>query len=404
VQRVTDVIVVGAGPAGSSLATRLARSGIDVLLLDRAVFPRHKPCAEYMSPGTVRLLHEIGAGPRIEAVAGARLHGFLVDAHGRSSMRGAFGVARGWCDAPEYGLGVSRAVMDAALVNLAREAGAEVREGTRVTEVVRDDGRVTGVQALTAAGPIELRAALVVGADGVAGVVGRRLNLLRLRGGMRRLSLVAHMAGIADLGEFGEMHVGRDGYCGIAPLGDGIANLAMVLRPRADIHVAGRAEECFVEMLHGFGDLGRRAADARFVRPVLRTGPLSYVARSMCGDGFVLIGDAGGFYDPFTGQGVYKALRSAALAAPVIVAALAAGDLSRSRLYPYEQARRREFRGVLAVEWLIQRFLDRPAMLRRAVRLMGRRRGMANTLVGVTGDVLPARRVLSPLFLARLAV
>jgi hypothetical protein len=73
-------------------------------------------------------------------------------------------------------------------------------------------------------------------------------------------------------------------------------------------------------------------------------------------------------------------------------------------LLPYERARRAEFRGPLAVEWLIQRFLGRPALLRRAVRLLGQRHAMADTLVGVTGDVLPARRVLSPLFLARLAV
>lgn len=399
-----DVIVVGAGPAGATLALLLARAGVSVLLLDRAAFPRHKPCAEYMSPGVVRLLHELGAGPPVEAAAGARLRGFVVDAHGRSMMCGIFGRAAGWSGAPEYGLGVSRAALDGVLVDLAREAGAEVRERVRVTDVVCTGSRVSGVRALSPDGPVELRAPLVVGADGVAGVVGRRLGMVALREDMRRFSLVAHMAGIGGLGEFGEMHVGEIGYCGLAPLGNGVANVAMVLRPRPDVHLGGRAQSFFIEMLGTFGDLGRRAAGARFVRAVLRTGPLSYDARALTGDGVALVGDAGGFYDPFTGQGVYKALRSAQLAAPVIAAALAAGDVSRSRLYPYERARREEFRGALAVEWLIQRFLGRPALLRRTVRLLGRRHAMADTLVGVTGDVLPARRVLSPAFLARLAV
>ena len=399
-----DVLVVGAGPAGSALAILLARAGVDVLLLDRAAFPRHKPCAEYLSPGVVRLLHELGAGARVEATAGARLRGFVVEAHGRTAMRGTFGRAHGWTGAPEYGLGVSRERLDAILLDLARQAGAAVRERTRVTDVLRDGATVSGVRALSPDGAVELRAPLVVGADGVAGVVGRRLGMVALREDMRRFSLVAYMAGIGGIEDFGEMHVGASGYCGVAPLGDGVANVAMVLRPRPDIHLAGRAEAFFAEMLHDFGDLGRRAAGARFVRGVLRTGPLSYRARSMTGDGVLLAGDAGGFYDPFTGQGIFKALRSAQLAAPVIIDALASGDLSRARLYPYERARRSEFHGVLTVEWLIQRFLARPALLQRAVRLLGARRSMADTLVGVTGDVLPARRVLSPWFLARLAL
>jgi geranylgeranyl reductase family protein len=401
---VTDVLIVGAGPAGASLATRLARAGLDVLVLDRAAFPRHKPCAEYVSPGTVRLLHELGAGPQVEAAAGARLHGFVVDAGGQGSMRGHFGAAPGWNGAPRYGLGISRALLDTILVTQAREAGARVQEQTRVTDVIRDSGRATGARAVTPDGPAEHRARVVVAADGVGSVVARRLGMLRLRRGMRRLSLVAHLAGMAGLGEHGEMHTGRDGYCGVAPLGNGIANVAMVLRPRPGMHLGGRADGFFMEALAQFGDLGVRAQGASIVRPVLRTGPLSVRARTMVEDGVLLAGDAGGFYDPFTGQGIFKALRSAALAAPVIVEALRRGDVSRSGLYPYEAARRAEFRGELTVEWLIQRFLGRPALFRRAVRLLGERRGMADTLVGVTGDVLPARRVLSPLFLARLAL
>jgi geranylgeranyl reductase family protein len=399
---VSDVIVVGAGPAGATLATLLARAGADVLLLDRATFPRAKPCAEYMSPGVVRLLHELGVAERIEA-AGARLRGFVVTAGG-ACMRGTFGRARGWEGAPPYGLGVTRTVMDAVLVETAREAGATVREGVRVTDVLRGGGRVVGVWARTADGPAELRAPLVVGADGVRGVVGRRLGMVALREGMRRLALVAHLAGLTGLGEFGEIHVGPAGYCGVAPLGDDLANVAMVLRPGVARLAAGRPEACFRELLAGFGDLGRRAAGARLARPVMCVGPLSYRARALVTDGALLVGDAGGFYDPFTGQGVYRALRGAQLAAPVVLDALRAGEPSRARLLPYARARRREGRGPHAVEWLVQRFLDRPALLRRAVRRLGERPAMADALVGVTGDVLPARRVLAPAYLARLVV
>jgi flavin-dependent dehydrogenase len=380
----------------------LARAGVDVLLLDRAVFPRAKPCAEYMSPGVVRVLHEIGAGPRVERAAGTRLYGFVVDAGGRGSMEARFGRAAGHAGAPDYGLGIPRRDFDAILVNLAREAGVRVCERTRVTDVVRAGGRAAGVRALAPRGPVDLAAPLIVGADGVAGVTGRRLGMLAQRRNMRRFSLIAHVQGIDGLGDLGEMHTGPAGYCGVAPLGDGVANAAMVLPAALAPQAAGRVEAFFLEMLGTFGDLGRRTERVQLAGRVLRTGPLSYRARALTADGVALIGDAGGFYDPFTGQGVYRALRSAQLAAPVLLAALRAGDTSRGRLLPYERARRREFRGGHAVEWLVQRFLGRPALLERAIRQMDRRPEMADTLLGVTGDVLPARRVLSPLFLARL--
>ncbi len=399
-----EVIVVGAGPAGATLARLLAGAGIHVLLLDRAPFPRPKPCGEYLSPGALRLLHELGAGERVEAVAGARLRGFVVHAHGRAAMRGTFGAAPGWQGAPPYGLGISRRALDAELVALAREAGAHLRTGARVTELVRADGAVIGVRALCAGREIALHARLVVGADGVAGVVGRRLGLIDPRPRLRRFALVAHVDGIGSLTDYGEMHVGPPGYCGVAPLGDGVANVAMVLPAGRAAQLGARVTDFFTETLAAFTALGPRLADARLLGPVQRTGPLAYRARRLAVDGALLVGDAAAFYDPFTGQGIHKALRSAQLAAPVVLEALRTGDTRRTRLRAYERAYRREFRAVFVVEELVQRLLGHPPLFCWAVRRLTRHPQMADTLVGVTGDALPPQHVLTPTFLLRLAV
>lgn len=399
-----DVIVVGAGPAGATLARLLAGAGVEVLLLDRATFPRPKPCGEYLSPGALRLLHEMGVGERVEAMAGARLRGFVVRAYGRTTMRGTFGAAPGWQGAPPYGLGIGRRALDAELVALAREAGACLLTATRVTEVVRGDGAVTGVRALCDGREVTLHARLVVGADGVAGVVGRRLGLIDPRPRLRRFALVAHVTGIAALTDYGEMHVGPAGYCGIAPLGAGVANVAMVLPAGRAPQIGARVADFFVETLAAFEGIGARLVDARLLGPVQRTGPLAYRARRLAVDGALLVGDAAAFYDPFTGQGIYKALRSAQLAAAVAVDALRADDVTRNRLRTYERAYRRAFRAVFAVEELVQHVLGHPAPLCRALQRLARHPQMADTLVGVTGDVLPPRRVLTPAFLLRLVM
>ena len=395
----TEVIVVGGGPAGSATALRLARAGVRVTLLERGRYPRHKPCAEYMSPGVVRELHRLGAGAAVERAARARLDGFRIVARG-TCFEGRFaGAPAGF--APRYGLGIPRAVLDEILARAAACAGVEVCEGARATDLLWDGDRVAGVRALVDGTPAILRAPLVIGADGLRSVVARRLDALERRPEMERIALVGHVGDIDGLGSYGEMHLGDGGYCGIAPLGDGIANVAMVLRDAA-ARVRGRVEACFWEVVRSLPGLAGRLDRAALTRPVLATGPLSFRARRLSAEGVLLVGDAGGFYDPFTGQGVHRALVSASLAARVALAALAAGDLSAERLRAYDHRRRAAFRGSHAVEWLVQQFIWRPALFDRAARRLAADRRMADTLVGVTGDIVPPRRVLNPWFLGRL--
>ena len=402
-----QVIVVGGGPAGAATAFHLARAGIHVTILDRAHFPRDKPCSEYMSPQASRILDEMGVLEQIERSGAAHLAGMRVHAPNGTAFQGRFADVEGFRGYRDRGLALRRTILDHLLLDRARAVGAVVCEGVRVIDLRRDsNGRVTGVDAIDERGERRtLSASIVVGADGLRSVVARRLDLAATRLAQRRVAFVTHFAGI-DMGDSGEMHVDHDGYLGLADVGGGMTNVAVVV-PRARAREASGDPAGFVDAwIRRRRHVAPRFAKAVRVTPVLATGPFASAARRAWAPGAALVGDAADFFDPFTGEGIYAALRGAELLVPRIIDALSAtapadGDAS---LGAYDRARIGEFRGKWAVERMIGVAVTFPAVMNVAARSLALRPQMAHTIVGVTGDFVPAREVLRPSFLLRLLV
>ena len=402
-----DVLVIGLGPAGAAAAIRLARLGVRVTAIDRAHFPRDKACSEYMSPEALRHLDQLGALERVERW-GATLHGARVIGPRGSELTGLFARAEGTPFRPT-GLSVPRHRLDHVLVELAREAGVTVLEGVTATglDLSRGDPMVmvrpSRPPCRLAALPPSLTARVVLGADGLRSVTARLVGR-RTRGGLRRFGFVAHVAGVRDVHRTAEMHVGEGAYVGLNDIGAGLTNVAVVASGRRATAAAGDAEGFWFETLERIPGVAGRVDRRNIVRQVMVAGPFAAWSRAVVGDGFLLLGDAADFFDPFTGEGIGAALRGAELAAPVVAAALAqSGPITERLLRPYATARRDAFRGKWAVERMIGYGMLAPALFDRAVGRLGRR-GLADTLVGVTGAILPARAVLRPGFLAAMVV
>ncbi|MEA2641808.1 MAG: hypothetical protein QOF51_3202 [Chloroflexota bacterium] len=389
-QSSADVLIAGGGPAGAATAAWLARRGVNVLVVERAAFPREKPCAEFMSPGVVDALDRLGAWEAVRSAAPAHLRGMEVhagDAHFTLSYASRQGA--------RSAIAIARPIFDQVLLDHARRQGARVQERSAVLGTVIEGSRVVGLQVRTAEGAATLRAQVVVGADGLHSTVARSLGLDVPSRWPRRLGLVARYVGPHGLEECGQMHVGGRLYCGLAPLNEQFLNVGLVTRLRD--RRGGEATEAYFDRR-----LAQLPEAAAILAPLERRGairgmgPLARRVRNVAGPGYLLVGDAAGFLDPFTGEGVYRALRGAELAGPAIEAALGRADRVP---IGYAAARRAAFGDKERVCSLAQLFLASRNVFSRVVGQLAARPPLARQLAGVLGDYEPASVALQPAFL-----
>jgi len=388
--RRVDVIVVGAGPAGAATAILLAERGLDVMVLDRAELPRPRiVCGEFLSPEAARLLDRLGVLKALDAAGATPLAGMRITAPDGTVVVGRYGAVGEWRPYRQHAMGVSRTTLDGALAERLRGVPVDLREQTRVIDVVIEDGAVVGVRAEDAGHRVaELRARLVVGADGRASVVAQRLGC-RHPHRLRRMALITYVSGIADCRELGEIFVDPPDYAILNPIGRDRVNLGLVVPLAHAAPWSARVPDFLAARVRQIPHLARRLAGATRVEPIRVLGPLAHRVSPPREDGVLLVGDAAGFYDPFTGEGVFTALRAAELAAETIGAALRSGDTSARALAGYERARRAAFAGKERVTRALQLIIRHRRLANAACRGLARRPALLDALLGVFGDYVP---------------
>ena len=371
-----DVLVVGAGPAGAVAATVLARAGVNVLIVDRETFPRPKLCGDTVNPGTLAALRTLGLSGRIEA-QGLAVDGMVVTGESGVTIRGRY---------PDglVGRALRRSDLDWILLSQAMQAGAQFEPGVNVRRAIVDESRphgsagvVTGVRTTNGA----IHAPVVVAADGRRSTIAFGLKLAGHPTRPRRWAIGAYFENASGTTSMGEMHVRRRRYIGVAPVPGGLTNVCVVVEQG---HWRQSPADLLKDALSRERMLRDRFAAARVVQPPAVLGPLAIDAARTSIDGLLLAGDAAGFIDPMTGDGLRFAVRGGELAAAAALEALAHGWMGvHSR---QEAARRRSF----ASKWRFNRALRSLVASPGAIRLAGfgarLAPGMVERIVARAGD------------------
>jgi geranylgeranyl reductase family protein len=398
-----DVIVIGGGPAGSATALLLSGSGYKVALLDQARFPRDKVCGEFISPAADAILERLGVLAEIEDLSPVRLSGVAISSYEKTGFTVEYPPLPG-TSRPMTSLSLPRFVFDRLLIEKVVQEGVAVKEGHKVTDFIVEADRVVGVRGRDdSKTPFEFRASVVVDAGGRNAVSLRRFDLKKKSRGSSKVALAAHWKTPEPLDKFCTMHISPPGYTGIAPTGENQVNVVLVvdkksLRGQTDLH------EFYVRAVLK-NPLRRKLLDKAEVEEKVRTvDSLAFSVRPVQTGGLVLVGDASGFIDPFTGEGIYLSLRSAEIAHDVIETALKINDFSRNSLAEYEQRRKKEFNKKFLLSKIFQLLIYNPILCKRVIHILARNPEQAATLVGVIGDYIPAEKVVSISFLGRLLI
>jgi menaquinone-9 beta-reductase len=387
-----EVLIVGAGPAGACAGLLLARAGARVTILDRARFPRDKLCCDTVNPGTLARLRALGVAGEVEA-RGLRVGGMLLTGERGIAIEGRY---------PDRvsGRAILRRDLDWILLQRAVAAGCQVEEGVVVRDAVVDEStgapRVTGVRVGRTARNLSLSAPIVIAADGRHSTLAFGLGLARHPQRPRRWAVGAYFEAFAasprsrsevdqlhdgwasdaarvadgcaadverlrgrwssdadpmDRATLGEMHVRHGRYIGVAPVPGALTNVCIVKASGpADPDLADPRALLMRELARD-PVLRDRAAGARLVTAPVVLGPLAVDAVPAAIDGLILAGDAAGFIDPMTGDGIRFAVRGGELAAAAALDALAHGWTG---IHPQlAAARAREFAG----KWRFNRAL-----------------------------------------------
>jgi len=394
-----DAIVVGAGPGGSVCAAYLKRKGYNVLLVDKASFPRDKTCGDAIS-GSLKVQEQLKLTDTVTSGPHAKVKSVVF-----SSPKGVV------LEIPFSGTGYvcRRLVYDNIIFEKAKSEGVDILENFSVSDLIFDGAKVAGIKGkeIKTGEEKEFKAKVVVGADGAHSVVAKKTNLLDLDSDHTITSIRCYYKGIKDIKPAIELHFVNEiipGYFWIFPLENGNANVGIGM-VNTDYNKAGFSMKDKMFEIIEKNPLFKE----RFAGSVLEEGsikgwtlPVGSKRRKAHGNGFVLIGDAAGLIDPFTGEGIANAMTSGQIAADWVDKAIKENNFSEIFFKQYEDEVWSFLGPKMATSYKLQKMGKNKFLTNLVISKAAKSKQIQEALASMLDNKESRKKLTNPLFYLKL--
>lgn len=398
-----DVIVVGGGPGGASAASFLGAKGRKVLILEKEKFPRDKTCGDAISGKSIGIISELGMGERLMKADHSEIIGLTFSSPNGKSISIPF-------NKDGNGVGKSfvcrRMVFDKLLWDCAKNSATAI-DGVCVIGVLKEGGKIAGVRAKMPDGSEkEFKSKLVIGADGASSLVAREVRGAEIDPKHTCVAYRAYYSGVKGMNNTLEIHFVKSimpGYFWIFPSDNGLANvgvgMVMGSMKKANINL----QKAMLDIIEQNEMFRGRFAGAKQVSQVKAWSlPLGSKRRKAHSDSVLLVGDAAGLVDPFSGEGIGNALLSGKLAASVADEALSAGDTSESFLARYDDLLWKEISNELSMSYSMQKLGSVELLLNFVVSKAASSGKARDAISGTFTNKEAKKEYASPLFYLKL--
>ena len=395
-----DVIIVGAGPAGSTAALYAHRLGLNCILLDKAVFPRDKICGDALSGKSVRLMRELNLLEGVEELEGSEINRITFgspshsqfDVHLKGNKNNDF-ITKGYV--------VPRKIFDNFLFKKADEL-TETRQGFTVNDIIYQNDNISGVKGTNIEGKEEiLNAPIIMGCDGANSIIARKLGLYEMDMENTAVAIRCYYEGVEGLSNQIELHYVSEvkpGYFWLFPAGNGKANIGIGLS-KNDAKKEDRTLRQIMDEIVQSDYFRSRFGNARpLEKPVGWNLPLGRIQRKNHGNGFMLLGDAAGLVDPFTGEGIGNAMVAAKHAMQVASKAKNHKDYSERSFSEYDQLLWDDIGGELRTSTKLQSLARSSFLLNFVINRAARNEEVQSIISGMLSHEIPKDELSSPMF------
>ena len=395
-----DVIIVGGGPAGATAALYADRQGLNAVVVDKAVFPRDKICGDAISGKTVGIMRDLGLTNGLDLLEGSEINRITFGSPNHSQFNVHLKDSKNIRHITK-GYVITREIFDNYLFKKAADV-VETRQGFRVNNIIYEDESIVGISGQNTDGNIEtLHAPLVMGCDGANSIIARKLGLYEMDINNTAVAIRCYYEGVEGLTDQIELHYVSEvkpGYFWIFPAGEGKANIGI-----------GIFKSYAKKEKRSLGQIMDEIITSRFfrnrfknARPLERPKgwnlPMGSIRRKNHGDGFLLLGDAAGLVDPFTGEGIGNAMVAAKHAMKVASKAKEMNNYESKTLREYDRLVWDELGGELATSTKLQKLARSSFLLNFVIKRAARNSDVQEIISGMLSNEVARDELSDPSF------